>query len=726
MNLQALEWSICDDSFQFRWNLHEDLATVHRAGQANPIWSGGLLPLFEVAGPQGGRSGIPALIRAEHCTLGKDQALIALSLAGYGEGELHVSAAGGCIRFEKLVVRWDSVPPRLIAVHWGAKLLTAEQSEIVPDLSRPFWPSWQSEGYCIPSVKGGPVQSFFRRWDLGHATLPLGSFGPSLGTPYAAAFPRPLFSAAMGNLEGWVAIGCGEVPEGAMLLQIRSSTASLEYRYREDLWSPPDSGQRTWNQPLRLTWAEAAWDAYDRLFATFGPVEAAGEEHQMAIWNTWGDFRHRHFDLRAMIDTAARHLHTQLFCIDDYWETFNSSGVPDLERFPHFHQDLAYARQLGMEIGFWQASGWIAQPEAVGLGEEDLLLGHDGRPRRANWSFNPHEAGGRRPFCLDPSSPRSRQFLKQRTAAVVGELGAMLLKIDFAYGLPGPDVGAPRNPELRGERMGFALLKTIADAARQANPTITLEGFSIHPLMRPVTDLLSLDDLGDAGGQLEGRYEVQGHAQWCIWAALAGRYGTAINASCGYNETAEPEIMLNTAIVGAPGIILAMSAYDDSPEGVARRCRGWALARWHRRTTRWRPLWLDSEKGRLGLEPSLACWGRLDALGGQVVLPALALRDSGLKQTPPTHLGIAGWSGRWALIAQEEGAIHQSACLACIPIDAGWVHLQLEQAPTAVRVVTLAGERPAEEATIEGTRVRIEVPANSREPIVGYLVVREI
>ena len=131
---------------------------------------------------------------------------------------------------------------------------------MVPSLELPFWPGWSAEGYCVPSGKGGPVQSFFRNWDLGHATFPLGSFGPSLGTPYAAAFPRPMFSAAMGGQDGWVAFGPGTIPDAALTLEIRATTGTLHYLYREDLWGTPAGRTRVWPEPLRFAWAPTAWD----------------------------------------------------------------------------------------------------------------------------------------------------------------------------------------------------------------------------------------------------------------------------------------------------------------------------------------------------------------------------------------------------------------------------------------------------------------------------------
>ena len=91
-------------------------------------------------------------------------------------------------------------------------------------------------------------------------------------------------------------------------------------------------------------------------------------------------------------------------------------------------------------------------------------------------------------------------------------------------------------------------MQTIVAAAREISPDVTIQYDGIHPLMRPVTDMVTLDDLGDAGGK-----EAAGHAKWSVWSALAGLQGMAINASSGYDWQCDAEILLDTAVIGAPG-----------------------------------------------------------------------------------------------------------------------------------------------------------------------------
>jgi hypothetical protein len=104
-------------------------------------------------------------------------------------------------------------------------------------------------------------------------------------------------------------------------------------------------------------------------------------------------------------------------------------------------------------------------------------------------------------ICLDPSSPRALKFFHDHTQEIVRKYGPALLKLDFGYSSPSPAVAVPRDPSLRGERLAFALLKTCAQAAKEIDPGIAIQYYSIHPLFHEVQDVVALDDMGDAGGQ---------------------------------------------------------------------------------------------------------------------------------------------------------------------------------------------------------------------------------
>ncbi|MGE5645808.1 MAG: hypothetical protein ACM336_08450 [Acidobacteriota bacterium] len=688
----AAVWSHQSRGYTLKWDVSADAARVVQDGSGKPVWQGPLLPAFWLQLADGTKRFVKAEAASEPAA-----GALALRLADLGTGELRFRAEPWGVRFEQLRVTWNAAPPAIIGLYYGAAPLTDEQRTIVPSLDLPFWPAWGYEGFSIPSAKGGPVQSFFRNWDLGHATIPLGSFGPSLGTPYAAAYPRPLFSAALGGAAGWVAIGPGSIPDAALTFEIRATLGSLHYLYREDLWGAPAGATRVWSEPLRLAWAPAAWDAYHELFASFGPVKPAAPLHQRSHWNTWGNFKERHFDLRLEADRAAG-MGTSLLVIDDGWESANGSGIPDLKRYPNFAADLDYIRSKGLEIGFWLTAGWVVDVDAAGLTRDDLLVGKDGRPRRAAWNMAPDSLAGSK-LCLDPSSPRTREFLRTRVQRIMRNYNPQVLKLDFGYGLPGPDVSAPRNPEFRGERLAVELLKITAQAAREVNPDVTIQYYGIHPLMRPVTDVVALDDLGDAGG-----YEAEAHNQWSVWSALAAAHGVAIMASSGYDWKADSEVLLDTAVIGAPGAVLPTAGPKLDPQQVARRK---ALARWYRRTTGWEPLWLNSEKGALGAEPRMRCFGRME----NGALTALALRNE--KPDAAGPLRGMQWEGRWALISQDAASIFDTRRLALVPFDGGSIEVPLAARPRRVLALRDGREEPYEGWSYTGGTLRLEASRES-------------
>ncbi|MGA2986252.1 MAG: hypothetical protein ABSG32_20800 [Terriglobia bacterium] len=697
------------DPYDLTWDTKSDHAFVKTRSGAREIWHGSLLPALWVRTADGSRLYIKAVV------VSNAQDLLTLRFSDTATGELTVRRYPEGIRFERLAIHWIQPAPAVVALYFGTALLTVEQRAMVPSLDLPFWPDWEADGFGIPSAKGGPLQSFFRRWDFGHADIALGSFGPAMGTPYGAAYPRPFYSAAMGGPDGWVAFGPGAVPDAALTLRIRSSNAALEFLYREDLWGAQKSADRVWDEPFRLFWAHDAWDAYLRLFQSFPAGPPSASAHQETHWNSWGNFRENHYGLRELADQVADDVGAKILVLDDGWETNRSSGIPNLSRYPNFSDDLAYIRKKGLELGFWQACGWVDEPEASGLLPEDLVRGTDGVPRRVNWAMStqvePHH------YVLDPSSPRAREFLRQRTFRIMRELKPRLLKLDFGYALPGPDVAAPRDPAMRGERFSYTLLKTIADAAREIDPSVTIQYYSIHPLMAPIEDLITLDDLGDAGGQ-----EATGHGEWSIWAALAGAQGRAINASSGYDWREDNEVLLDTAVIGAPGSILPLPTRGEAPAPGLDFHHRRALVQWYRHTTLWKPLWLNSEKGALGREPRPRCFGRLEPIGGEDRLTALVLRPevAGENEIEVPGLGKVHWQGRWAIIAQDDETLAASHRLACIPFDGGSLRLPRPSAPARV----MAADKNESPLTTWSWRDSIlEVRCPISPELVGILVI---
>jgi len=701
-----------DARYQLKWDVGRDSATIKtKAGQ--PVWAGSLLPSLVVLDSAGKMKGVAGRVTNVK-KVAPDLWQMQLKWDGITTGKLGCRLAAPLLEFTFLELHWAGPPRPLVALVYGAKPLTVEESYLACSLEHPLWPDWRAEGYCIPSAKGAPVQSFFRKWDFGHASIPLGNFGPAMGTPYAAAYPRPLFAGSMGSNAGWVTLGTGSIPDGAMTWRIRSSSAMIELLFREDLWGAPAGSMRRWEQPFRLTWADSAWEAYRRFFGAPELPTTEISHHQKSVWNSWGDFKLGRFNLPTIARRAIADFGVQRLVLDDGWETWSSSGVVNSDRFPKFAREVAAMKRKGLEVGAWQSLGWIMKPAEFGLGPEDLLCGADGVPRRSKWSMDPRSSDPYY-FYPDPSSEKTRAFLRDRTHRVMQLLEPTILKLDFAYGMPPPDVAAPRDPALRGERCGEALMKIVVTAAREINPQITIQYYGITPLLKSLVDMVALDDIGDCG-----ELESAGHSEWSIWAALAGLQGFAVMASSGYDWHQDATIVMNTAIIGSSGAVLPVKMPDGAAVPSRYICRRLAIARWQRHTRGWAPLWLNTEKGAHGVRPCVRNWGRLEKWNGETRLVSLILKDG--SRVDLCEGRLARWSGRWILISQDENSIFQTSQLALIPLEAGWIEVTLDAVPHEIRAISRLGATRFRSWKWEKNQLRIELPEMT-DGLVGLLVV---
>ena len=678
----ARQWSTASGGYRFTWDIAADNAAVYAERSKSPVWTGGLFPAFIFGSPYAPVYS-KAAVDFSKSSIDSSAGRIGFTLGKFATGELQFEATENGVTFSQLAIDWAAEAQPVVSVYFGTSLLAPEERAAAPILHASFWPNWDATCVCVPGAKGAPLQSVFRRWDLGNANLPLGSFGPSLGTPYAAAYPRPLYAAAMGNQDGWVCLGSGAIPDGALSLRIMSSSACFQLLYREDLWGAFKGKRRVWASPLRISWARDPWHAYQKMFASFETRPLARKPQLKPQWNSWGDFRKNNYDLRALADWTAD-VGAEIVGLDDRWESFVGSGEPDRKRFAAFDDDIAYIKAKGLSLGFWQPVGWVDDPKEAGLSDEDLLVGKDGAPRRAAWDTNPRS---RSHFCLDPSSPGAVRFLRERTTRLMQKYHPALLKLDFGYGLPSPNTGAPRDPALRGERYSLRLLEIIAESARSIDPDVAIEYYSLHPLVRRIANVIALDDLGDAGTQ-----EAAGHRQWSVWAALGS--GTSIMASSGYDWNSDADSILDSAVVGVPGAVLSRTMDDGSPVPRSFVNRRKALNRWYRRSIDWSPLWLNSSPGGYLQDPVMRCFGRLERIQGESRLTALTLREQDKHLVPRDALRGTTWQGNWALIAQDDEDIFQSRRLACIPVDGIFLELPRRSRPRRVIAVKSNSEEP--------------------------------
>jgi hypothetical protein len=654
---------------RFDWDVERDCGVLINIDNNAAIWQGSLLPSFEIVDKAG--TLFYADAKVNHISCITTSYMISLDYGDFGVGTLNCEMESWGIRFSKLSVTW-SRPTRIIALYFGLRRMTAAEMQRAPRLDKPFWPDWSSEGYCIPCASSCPTKSFWRSWDMGDAILPLGSFGDAMGTPYAAAYPRPLYAAAVGGKNGWGCFGPGEIPDAPLSLKLQAATSCLQYLYREDLWTASNEIERIWREPLRFAWGDNGYDAYVQLYQSFPTAGAKAPHHLRSFLCTWGEFKEGRYNLKHFSDRAAQTTPADIIILDDYWETFDSSGKPNYALFPNFDEDLKYIEEMGYQIGLWQSITWVDRPEEFGLTNDDLLCGIDGKPRLWAWSGNPLSNRNYH-YCLDPSSENAQRFIIERTRNIVTQFNPVALKLDFGYGVPGPDICTPRNPELRGERLCVELLKLISTTAKEINPQITIIYYGLHPLLHDYFDMLNLDDLGDAGDSAE--YERIGHNQRCMWAALAAQHGMAINTSTGYYADALESILLDTAVVGVNGLTLGEYDHAGKKLNLKQLNRWHAMNCWRRRTCGWKPLWLDAEMGDMGREPAITSWGRVESTDEMDAITALTLRNKTKEMKAFVEVDYLAFTGEWALISQDNKDISITTQLVCIPFSEGTITL---------------------------------------------------
>lgn len=107
------------------------------------------------------------------------------------------------------------------------------------------------------------------------------------------------------------------------------------------------------------------------------------------------------------------------------------------------------------------------------------------------------------------------------------------------------------------------------------------------------------------------------------------------------------------AVIGSPGSILAPPPREGKSMASPSLYTDGLWAQEYRRTTLWKPLWLNSGKGAIGRMPQPRCVGRLESIQGKdrptVVVPRPEAAAENAIDVP--GLGNIHWQGRWAIIA---------------------------------------------------------------------------
>ncbi|MBN9380909.1 MAG: hypothetical protein J0H74_09095 [Chitinophagaceae bacterium] len=694
----------------FEWDLVKDEAHVVRTSTHSQVWQGSLLPAFWLEKDHR-KMFVKAQTTGEAGYVG-GKWRYPLRIGGLGRGWLTVVKEDWGLRFSALDIEWSSSPPAVIEMYFGASD-KYKGTPVQPVWDRPFMPDWQSFGFCVPGGKEGPAQSYFRNWDLGLTNIALGAFGPSMGTPYGAAYPKPLYFSGMGSNEGFIALGAGSIPDAAMSLRVQATRSCFQYVYDEDIWGPLPDRKRSWPEPLRISLGETALEAFQQYYRSF-PAKSVKDYVPQPFYNTWGLWRERKYTINPIAEFAAR-TGAAMLVLDDGWERSQGAGEVNKERFPRLGEDLQALHGRGMTHGIWETLGWIDDTTAAGLTSADLIVDRNGKPCKANWNFDP---SSRSFYCLDISSERARNFLRQRTIREMREIQPALFKLDFGYGLPSPSMGVPRNPSYRGERQHVEMIRVIAAAARSVNPSVRVMYYGISPMGIDQVDMVSLDDQGDLWYDIAG-----GHGEWSIWSSLLSDKNVAISGSSGYSWESDDEVLLNTAVIGCPGATLPITQSDGKPIRAKYLLRRQALNKWYRRTLRWKPSWINSQTGNFEGPPRLFCWGRLEQ---DTVLTALALREGRRLEIPEgSRIRQMNWKGRWALISQDEGDILSTSALALIPFDEGEIVLPFPSRPVEISRLGTDGEQRWNGWDWADGRLTVRVTEEMLDTTAGFLIRRD-
>ena len=701
-------WTYSSPTYRLDWELKNDRARMWHPATGQTFWNGGLLPAFWVENGKGERLYLKTEV-VELSELDNAKTKLSLYIPEWAEGSLMVEKNDWGICFTELRIEWNEEIPRIIEMYWGTVAVDEKFQSMLSDEQRPFTPNWEASGYCVPGAKEGPAQSFFRFWDFGHSHIALGCFGPSMGAPYGAAFPRPALFFAMGDNGGWISFGVGELPDAALTLKLQSGLAAMRYNYREDLWGAAEKREKIWNNPLKITFGKNAYEAFSNYFASFPVKEGVPSAiHQRPAWNTWGNWKEGKYAISPIVDLA-RKVGAEVFIVDDPWQVTRGSTEYNKELFPNFKSDLEYVNKNGMRAGFWETLGWVEDTLACGLTKKDLVCDKNGNPCVTSWTFNPLAGGF---FFVDLSSARSREYVKERTITQMKFLRPQVIKLDFGYGMPGPQMGVPKNPELRGERHAFEFIKLVSQAAKSVNPDVTILYYGINPLFLEHIDIVSLDDQGDLW-----YYIKEGHDQWSIWASLLSDRKVAITGSSSYDWHTDDEVILNSFILGSPNALLSTELPDGSPVPERYLNRRLAINKWFRRTTLWEPEWINSHLGDLLAPQQLNCWGRIE----NKKLTALVLR--GKKMPEYDVLNPYEWSGRWAIISQDdERAISEASKIAVIPFDAGEISITVSSKPKKIIAVGLTGESPSKNWKWKQGKLTLEINEAQLNNTAGFMV----
>ncbi|MDE3096268.1 MAG: hypothetical protein KGK07_09740 [Chloroflexota bacterium] len=552
-------------------------------------------------------------------------------------------------------------------------------------------PAGRADTCVIPGGRQDPEQAIFPTAGLEDVRFSVGCFGMDTGTYHQQwALPHYVvacFNAGAGGApSGAACAGLGAVPDGNVIASVDRGAFSYEVNVRGDLW-----GHRRGPREIVFDWPlliAVAGDWYSAALAYFEALDAEGllPERKAAVpdaafwpqYDTWGDQAARRcfldrFDeehLRAIYaDFRRSGLRARLFVIDDKWEGVYGSLSHDEQRFPHFLSLLDEIRADGHEVGLWTAFPRCEDYRALGLGPESVLMTPGGAPyvvreRERSW------------YVFDPTDEAAAAHLASRARYLVETYHPALVKIDFGYEIPTPDVAGPHDPTAGGERLFARFLEVICGELKCADPRVAVLYYCLTPLFRDSIDQCGMDDLWMSRGAYD-----EGFARRALLASWCGAFGVVPYGSSGYDWKSAASIWLDTAVIGTPGVIAPLAGDEYGARLTPRLAALYnGVARISRRVSRYTVALFDAELRDPAAGPRARTWARVE--DGRTTVIALRPGASGVARAA----GLAEADCEAVVASLTDDDVREARAVGVVPFGAGSVRIARRDArrPRAV------------------------------------------
>ncbi|HEX3811362.1 MAG TPA: hypothetical protein VHX59_00850 [Mycobacteriales bacterium] len=673
--------------YRWEWARESDLATLSdRAGRRIATYP--LQPVIELHGA------VPSVGHCDAVDAGADRLDIGYSGVN-GEAEMALSLTFADRYFTAELSRYDGAG-QLVAAHFAA-LGSEGGPRSAGNATHTF----------VPGGGQDPEQHLFSTVGIPSGQFSLGASRPTSSfhqQPFLPSYLFAFYSEDAGSIyrvglpaarSGAACMGLTGVPAGNPVLNIESSRFSAAITYRGDLWGTgPEAAVGTrWLIAVGEDWYSATRE-YVRGLVAEGHAQrrTPADVPASAFWpeyDTWGDQIARAkvgnaLDQAALEemygDLRASGLQAKLFVIDDLWETAPGSLTHCPRRFAHFDEFREQLSRDGMELGLWTAFPRCGDFRDYGLDESAVLRTADGKPYFHANDF--YGTGGW--YIFDPTDPRVQRHFRERATELVRRYRPKLVKIDFGYEIPTLDTVAPHDIACAGDRLFEKFLDVIVGALKAADPEITVQYYSLTPLLARHWDHLSLDDMWMSRGNFHDAFGKR-----AVVASIAGELGLPVYGSTGYDWASVPEIWLDSPVLGTIGA-MAPFAGDISGErptpGLIAKYNG--LTRLTRTNGRYDVEFLDRDaNARLHnplLGPSAGSWARREEQGVTVV----ALRPAPDSAEYP---GIVRTTAPAVVASLDENGLDSARRLGIVPFGDGECTFVRQNGPTTATAHLFGG-----------------------------------